>query len=60
MRSIVSTSRFVPMRHGTALPHASRALKSMKKRAVSTMQVWLSVTSTDPEPTIAPSASSVS
>ncbi len=58
IRSSASTSRFVPIRHGTALPQASRALKSTKKRAVSTIQALVSVTRIDPEPTIAPAASS--
>ena len=49
--------RRVPIRHGTALPHASRALKSVKNRAASTMQVPRSATSTEPEPMMAPAAS---
>ena len=48
------------VRQGTALPHASRALKSAKNRAVSTMQVSALVTSTDPEPMIAPAAARLS
>ena len=57
IRSSASTSRRVPIRHGTAFPHASFALKSAKKRAVSTMHVPESVTSTEPEPMMAPAAS---
>ena len=57
IRSSPSTKRRVPIRHGTALPHASRALKSTKKRAESTMQVAASVTRTDPEPMTAPAFS---
>ena len=50
IRSSASTSRRVPIRQGTALPHASRADQSRKKRAVSTMQVPASVTSIGPSP----------
>ena len=54
MRSNASTSRRVPIRQGTAFPQASRAEKSRKNRAVSTMQVSVSVTSTVPDPMCAP------
>ena len=50
----------VPIRHGTALPHASRAEKSRRNRAVATMQVPASVTRTDPEPMCPPTSARAS
>jgi len=54
MRVSISSIRLVPMRHGAHLPHDSCCTKSVKKRAISTMQVASSITISPPEPMIAP------
>ena len=55
-RSPISTRRRVPIRHGIVLPHASSAQKRVRRRARSTMQARSSATTTEPEPTCAPTA----
>ena len=52
--------RLVPSRQGTHLPQLSFWVKSRKKRARSTMQVWSSTTTMPPEPTMAPVAARLS
>ena len=53
-----SASRRVPMRQGIVLPHASSLSNRVSSAARSTMQVVSSMTSTVPEPRMAPAASS--
>ena len=55
MRSSVSSIRLVPSRQGVHLPQLSFWVKCMKNRATSTMQVSSSMTTSPPEPMIAPS-----
>ena len=52
--SRICSSRRVPSRQGVHLPQDSSWMKSMKNRAMSTMQVSSSMTITPPEPMIAP------
>ena len=54
MRVSISSRRFVPMRQGTHLPHDSSCVKLRKKRAMSTMHVFSSMTIMPPEPIIEP------
>ena len=54
IRSRISSIRLVPSRQGTHLPQDSFWVNSMKKRAVSTMQVSSSITTRPPEPIMAP------
>ena len=55
IRSSVSSMRFVPSRQGVHLPQLSFWVKCMKNRATSTMQVSSSMTTSPPEPMMAPS-----
>ena len=59
-RSPISASRRRPIRHGMVLPHASSAQKRVSSRARSTTQARSSATTTEPEPTCAPTARSAS
>lgn len=52
--SSISSSRRVPSRQGVHLPHYSSWINSMKNRAISTIQVFSSMTITPPDPMIAP------
>ena len=52
--------RFVPSRHGVHLPQDSDCVKLRKNFATSTMQVSSSMTTSPPEPIIAPAAMSES
>ena len=60
IRSRMASICFVPPRQGTHLPQDSFCVKFIKKRATSTMQVLLSMTTRPPEPIIAPAAVSES
>ena len=46
----------MPIRQKVHFPHDSFCVKSRKKRAISTMQVWSSMTTMPPEPMMAPVA----
>ncbi len=54
MRVSISSMRFVPMRQGTHLPQDSSWVKLRKNRAISTMQVFSSMTIMPPDPIIEP------
>ena len=54
IRVRISSIRFVPMRQGTHLPQDSSWVKLRKKRAMSTMQVFSSMTIMPPDPIIEP------
>ena len=54
MRSRISSMRFVPSRQGTHFPQDSFCVKFMKKRATSTIQVLSSITTSPPDPIMAP------
>jgi hypothetical protein len=56
IRSAISTRRFVPIRQGIVLPHASVAQNAVSSRPRSTTQARSSATTTEPEPTWAPTA----
>src|SRR5690606_5119232 len=60
MRSIVSTPRTAPTRHGVHLPHDSSAQKENAKRAISAMSTVSSKTTTPPWPSIAPASANAS
>ena len=54
MRVRISSMRLVPIRQGTHLPQDSSWVKARKKRAMSTMQVFSSMTIMPPDPIIEP------
>src|SRR5208283_5736441 len=54
IRVRISRSRWVPIRHGTHLPHDSDLVNSRKYLAMFTMQLLLSRTIMPPEPTMEP------
>ena len=53
-RSTISARRFVPIRHGIVLPHASDEQKRVSTPTSSTRSVRSSTATTEPEPTWAP------
>ncbi len=54
MRVRISSSWVVPRRQGAHLPQDSDWVKLRKKRAISTMQLFSSITTMPPEPMMAP------
>jgi hypothetical protein len=53
MRVRISSNWVVPRRQGAHLPHDSDWVKLRKKRAISTMQLFSSITTMPPEPMMA-------
>ena len=60
IRSIVSTPRVEPTRHGVHLPHDSIEQNSIAKRAIRAMSTVSSKTTMPPCPSIAPDSASAS
>src|SRR5437764_11023766 len=57
MPSRIPVTRFIPIRHGTHLPHDSLLRYRLRSNAHATMQVLDGSNSMTPDPTIAPASS---
>ena len=54
MRSMILSSQPEPSRHGVHWPHDSREKNLVMRQAARTVQVWSSMTTTEPEPSMEP------
>ena len=60
MRSMIRSSQPEPSRHGVHWPHDSREKNLVIRQAARTAQVWSSMTTTEPDPSIEPASATSS